>query len=650
MSKLTAITVLVLLMATVVVPFGVVEAGGGSCSSTTELIAPTPVPTEHHVTVGQEIPVVGCICTTHPYGDYELYFGEWSGLPDPSNLVASGQCGAWVWDDLTGWSFETNRFETTITVPSLPNGEYYLTLLDPECMCTDNSKMIIDRDLYVTDEDGVRSTSLRSGESYTVVGTGWDASHSIGVEVTHSGLYDSGGATSDASGSWSLPRTVPAVPQGWTMLVTASDSSSLTCMYTIDTCGIGVWNSTQGDYAGSINNHVDDALAVTGYGFLASSTVDVTFWGSSYLGGVHIGSTSSGPEGDMSLDCSLPPCTFGTYVIQAEDTDSNIALYQVYVEPHMYCTPDSGLVGSLFDVVLTAFPPSQSTDAHWIRYIGTTLLGTTVTDPYGSGTVNGCTTPETSHGTHTMQAYYGSWANCQYFVLSSLDIYYCCGSFGLEGTGWPSRDRIEVVLMDGEAAIEVFWASMDKTRCQGSFKIVCIPHECPGPGEYDVVVTVDGVSMTVTITMNDITGPEGPEGLTGPQGEPGTDGIDGKDGMDGEDGAPGAPGSNGAPGVAGPAGPQGEPGAAGSTGPQGPEGPTGPQGEDGEPGENGLPGSQGDPGVTGPMGPIGPAGVSGEDGKDANTALPIVALILSIIATIVGGLAVARTFAGEDEA
>lgn len=641
MSKLTVITVLVLLVATALVPYGVANAGGGSCSATTELIAPTPVPDEHYVTVGQEIPVVGHICDTHPYGDYELYFGEWSGLPDPSNLVASGQCGAWVWDDLTGWSFETNRFETTIIVPPLPNGEYYLTLLDPECMCTDNSKMLIDRDLYVTDEDGVRSTSLRSGESYTVVGTGWDASYSIGVEVTHSGLYDSGGTTGDANGSWTLPMTVPTVPQGWTMLVTASDSSSLSCMYTIDTCGIGAWNTTQSDYAGSINNHVADALAVTGYGFLASSTVDVTLWGPSYPGRVHMGSTSSGSEGDISLDVSLPPCTFGTYVIQAEDTDSNIAVYTIYVEPYMYCDPSSGSVGSLFGVTLTAFPPSQSTDAHWIKYMGTTLLGTTVTDSYGSGTVDGCTTPETSHGLHTVQAYYGSWASCQYFVLSSLDLYYYSGAFGLEGTGWPRWDDIEVVLMDGETPIEVFWASMDRTQCRGSFKIVCIPHECPGPGEYDVVVTVDGVTMTATITIEDLTGPEGP---VGPQGDPGADGADGEDGLDGQDGAPGV---DGAPGPVGPAGLQGEPGDVGATGPQGPEGPAGLMGEDGE---DGLPGPQGSPGVTGPMGPTGPAGTSGEDGKDANTTLPIIALILSIIATIVGGLTVARTFAGEDEA
>lgn len=646
MSKLTATIALIILVTAIVVPYGVANAGSG-CSSTTELITPTTVPDEHHVTVGQEIPVVGHICTTHPYGDYELYFGEWSGLPDPTNLVDRGQCGAWVWDDLTGWSFETNRFETTITVPPLPNGEYYLTLLDPECMCTSNSKMIIDRDLYVTDEDGVRSTSLRSGESYTVVGTGWDASYSIGVEVTHSGLYDSGGTTSDVNGSWTLPRTVPTVPQGWTMLVTASDSASLTCMYTIDTCGIGVRNSTQGDYAGSINNHVDDALVVTGYGFLASSTVDVTYWGPSYPGGVHVGSTSSGSEGDISLDCSLPPCTFGTYVIQAEDTDSNVALYKVYVEPHMYCTPDSGTVGSLFDVTLTAFPPSQTTDAHWIKYMGTILLGTTVTDSYGSGTIATCATPETPHGTHTVQAYYGSWATCPYFVLSSLDIYHCCGSFGLEGTGWPGRDDIQVVLMDGDTSIEVFWASMDKTRYRGSFKIVCIPHECPGPGEYNVVVTIDGVSMTVAVTIDDLTGPEGPQG---PQGEVGADGVDGNDGENGLDGQDGAPGADGEPGVAGPAGPQGEPGPVGSIGPQGPEGPAGPKGEEGEPGDSGIPGPQGDSGVTGPMGPTGPAGVSGEDGKDANTALPIVALVLSIIAAIIGGLAVARTFAGEDEA
>ena len=158
-----------------------------------------------------------------------------------------------------------------------------------------------------------------------------------------------------------------------------------------------------------------------------------------------------------------------------------------------------------------------------------------------------------------------------------------------------------------------------------------------------------GVSVTKTVSGNDITfdfhfdnlkGAPGAPGTPGAPGAPGEPGPKGDPGEQGPKGDPGEQGVPGAPGAPGEPGPKGDPGVAGAdgvsptarveqtgdnqltlyvtdangttsavlngeAGPQGPEGPQGPAGEKGDTGERGP---------IGPEGPVGPKGDAGEQG------------------------------------
>jgi len=88
-------------------------------------------------------------------------------------------------------------------------------------------------------------------------------------------------------------------------------------------------------------------------------------------------------------------------------------------------------------------------------------------------------------------------------------------------------------------------------------------------------------------------------------------------------------------GASGEQGAKGAQGAKGSTGPAGPAGPAGASGSDGAAGAAGPAGASGSDGAAGPAGPAGAAGADGGGG-----ALGIVALIVAIVALVVGGAAI----------
>lgn len=101
---------------------------------------------------------------------------------------------------------------------------------------------------------------------------------------------------------------------------------------------------------------------------------------------------------------------------------------------------------------------------------------------------------------------------------------------------------------------------------------------------------INGVSVPLTLTMDNAQFPAGPQG---PTGKTGAAGAKGATGLAGAAGPQGAAGQNGADGAQGPAGANGHDGAAG------PPGPTGPPG---------VPGPIGPPGIPGPQGPKGDPG------------------------------------------
>ena len=151
------------------------------------------------------------------------------------------------------------------------------------------------------------------------------------------------------------------------------------------------------------------------------------------------------------------------------------------------------------------------------------------------------------------------------------------------------------------------------------------------------------VSVTKTVSGNDITFDfhfDNLKGEPGPKCDPGAPGPKGDQGDPGPKGDPGDPGPKGDTGATGPAGPEGPQGPIGETGPQGPEGPAGPKGDPGVAGADGVSPTarveqtgdnqatiyvtdangttsavlNGEAGPQGPQGPQGPAGEKGDKG------------------------------------
>ena len=118
------------------------------------------------------------------------------------------------------------------------------------------------------------------------------------------------------------------------------------------------------------------------------------------------------------------------------------------------------------------------------------------------------------------------------------------------------------------------------------------------------VVSLSGEAVQGTGMM----GMDGKDGAAGAAGRDGADGKDGVDGKDGADGKDGVDGNDGAPG---------KDGADGQDGAQGPQGEQGPAGD------------------AGPKGDTGPAGTAGAPGGGG--ALAVVALIIAIVAVVIGG-------------
>ena len=108
-------------------------------------------------------------------------------------------------------------------------------------------------------------------------------------------------------------------------------------------------------------------------------------------------------------------------------------------------------------------------------------------------------------------------------------------------------------------------------------------------------------------------------------------------GPDGADGAAGEKGDTGAIGPRGGTGPKGDTGAAGAAGAAGPAGAAGADGAAGPAGPAGVDGAEGPAGAAGANGV---AGAPGPAGAAGGGALGIIALIIAIVAVVIGGAAI----------
>ncbi len=187
-------------------------------------------------------------------------------------------------------------------------------------------------------------TIYRSGNTITVSGTGFIASHSVTVS------YDSiaeVSPVSDGSGNWSTSFSLPPAIAGTSHTISATDGTNSPTANFVMSPGI-----TLSRTSGTTGNSV----TITGLGFAASSNISITF-----NNVLVVTAYSDGTGNLISTSFTVPAAATGTYNVTATDTSGNTIStpFTNTVTPTITLTKTSGTVGSSLTVTGAGFAANE---------------------------------------------------------------------------------------------------------------------------------------------------------------------------------------------------------------------------------------------------------------------------------------------------
>src|SRR5947209_1490001 len=160
----------------------------------------------------------------------------------------------------------------TCTEQSVPNGTWYyaVTPIISQWSGTESGRGSV----TVTATVGAPSpTSGHTGDSVTISGSGFVASHALTVTVGGTSATITSGGTSDASGHASITFTVPTIPAGSKAVVVSDGTNTATSGTNFTVTPKITLSPTTGN--------VGTTVTVSGSGFGASKTITATYGGSS---------------------------------------------------------------------------------------------------------------------------------------------------------------------------------------------------------------------------------------------------------------------------------------------------------------------------------------------------------------------------------
>jgi hypothetical protein len=250
-------------------------------------------------------------------------------------------------------------FNTTITVPDTPYGNYDVSAED-----TDNS--VIDS-LIVTAKIAASNSSPAIGDKITISGTGFSASSSVTFALD--GLSINTTATTNANGT--LPEKQITIPNiiGGSHTLSVKDINNHSASIPITVTQVITLNPKSGP--------AETNISVSGAGFVPNTTVTISYKGVSIATSPAI--ITSDSSGSFTATIKAPKYVAGVYTITAVQgsVTSNASFTQTN---YAVLDKETGAVGSMVTASGSGYASGAKIS---IKYDGTELINTT-TDGIGS--------------------------------------------------------------------------------------------------------------------------------------------------------------------------------------------------------------------------------------------------------------------------
>jgi hypothetical protein len=336
----------------------------------------------------------------------DTYFGSSSSGNPPPNIVlipSSGVAGSSV--TVTGNGFASSSLITIsysgtflVSTTSSSSGSLSATFVVPVSGTGGHT---------VTASDGVNSATATftvktptivlspsfgpKGTSVTVTGTGFKANSAITLQLD--GNIQAFSATSDSVGAFSGSFAIPAFVAGAHIVLCSDGTYSATSTFTITVPSIVL--SPSNGVAGS-------SVTVTGSGFLASSTVVLSF-GGTILSTVPTPLTTN-VAGSFSGQFIIPNSLIGPYAVICTDTSNNVGSATFTVSSPPVITPSAGNGGSI-----NPSTPQTVNYGDSITFSVSANLGYVVTDVLVDGVSVGEVSSYTFNNvqaSHTIEAFF----------------------------------------------------------------------------------------------------------------------------------------------------------------------------------------------------------------------------------------------------
>jgi hypothetical protein len=238
----------------------------------------------------------------------------------------------------TGSTGGTGAFTATFTVPERARGAYNVTVTST---APDDSNIEV---FTITPEVLLDDTTGNVGDAITLDGTGFSASTTVTI------YYDStsvGTVTTDTYGSFDdFSLTVPASVKGGHD-VKGKDATGYSPAVTFTVSPEITLNTSSGS--------VGDTVSVTGTGFAASKSVDITFDTST------VASTTTNSSGSFTATTfTVPSTSRGSHTVKARDASSNQATATFNVAASISLNPATGSAGTSVTVTGNGFAASSA--------------------------------------------------------------------------------------------------------------------------------------------------------------------------------------------------------------------------------------------------------------------------------------------------
>ncbi len=367
-------------------------------------------------------------------------------------------------------------FSFTFSVPASPYGLHTIKAIDSNENQATASFLVLS---HIT----LSTSTGYFGKTITYYCSGYSAEARISI-IWNYGMENNivlDSETTDTTGSYSGTFTVPEGKYGYHNITGIDEfsHSDTTTLFIIPKLEISPGNG-----------YVNTKVYITGYGFSASSNININ-----WSNGATLNTSTSNTIGTFHSVIYIPYSTSGNHLITATDSNSVQTSAVFDVTPQITISPNYGNSGDTSIVTATGFSGSSSIEIYWDFGLSTeTELATGTTNSTGTYS----TTVTIPNGTNTTHIIAGIDANnniaqTQYYLGPHIYINPNNGFVGsniiVNGTCFSTNSNVNI-YWDGKLV------STTKTNATGYFSIsFSVPHSSYG---YHEVMASDEYGHSAT--------------------------------------------------------------------------------------------------------------------------------------------------------